>query len=160
MTFYFTVHFSKEKKSGIFGGFSCFFKLALKKIKNRCFLVGSNCINPEDNYGRLTDFLSQISKCITTKFPVSFLCKYSCTPVLVICASFRASSLNGSSDGLIISAHTSPYLFFPFSNFTFNSHNKKREFSCVLCAHSQFLCSLQVSNCQPWVSDIPHPHTY
>jgi len=25
-------------------------------------LVGSNYINPEDNYGRLTDFLIQISK--------------------------------------------------------------------------------------------------
>jgi len=26
------------------------------------FLVGSNYINPEDNYGRLIDFLSQNSK--------------------------------------------------------------------------------------------------
>jgi len=30
--------------------------------KNRCFLVGSNYINPEDNYGHLIDFVRQISK--------------------------------------------------------------------------------------------------
>ena len=47
--------------------------------------------------------------------------------MLAICASFRASSLIGSSGGLIISAHTSPYLFFPLSNCTFNSHIIRNE---------------------------------
>jgi len=52
---YFTFHFMAFfQKSGIFGGFYCFFLVF--------FLVGSNCINPENNYGCLTDFLSQISK--------------------------------------------------------------------------------------------------
>jgi len=41
-------------------GFIAFFKWAFKKM---CFfLVGSNYINLEDDYGRLIDFLSQISK--------------------------------------------------------------------------------------------------
>ena len=35
-------------------------------------------------------------------------------------------------------------------NCTYNSHIKKRKFSCVLYVHSQFLCSLQILNCQPW----------
>jgi len=40
-----------------------FLKLALKKIKKTgVSLVGFNYTNPEDNYGRLIDFLSQISK--------------------------------------------------------------------------------------------------
>jgi len=44
---------------GFLVGFIAFFKWAL----NRCvFLVGSNHINTEDNYGHLVDFLSQISK--------------------------------------------------------------------------------------------------
>jgi len=30
--------------------------------QNWCFLVGSNHINPEDNYGRLIEFLGHISK--------------------------------------------------------------------------------------------------
>ena len=47
--------------------------------------------------------------------------------MLAICASFRASSSIGSSGGLIISTHTTPYLFFPFSNFTFNSHKTRNE---------------------------------
>jgi len=79
--------------------------------------------------------------------------------VLAICASFRAWSLTGSSAGLIITAHASPYLFFPPSSCTYNSHIKKRKFSCVLYAHSQLLCSLQILNCQPWVSAIP-AHTF
>jgi len=32
------------------------------KKKTGVFLVGSNCINTEDNDGRLIEFLSQISK--------------------------------------------------------------------------------------------------
>ena len=68
--------------------------------------------------------------------------------MLAICASFRASSLIGNSDGLITTTHTSPCLFCHPSSCTYNSHIKKRKFSCVLCAHSQLLCRLLISNCQ------------
>jgi len=40
------------------------------------------------------------------------------------------------------------------SSCTYNSHIKKRKVSCVLYAHSQLLCSLQILNCQSWES---HP---
>jgi len=40
--------------------------------------------------------------------------------MLAIYDSFRASSLIGSSGGLIITAHTSPYLFLPLRNCTYN----------------------------------------
>jgi len=42
-------------------GFIDFFKWASKK-KRVVFLFGSNHINTENSYGRLIDFLSQISK--------------------------------------------------------------------------------------------------
>ena len=61
--FYFLFHstcFEGKEKSGIFGGFYCFFKWASLK-KTSVFLVGSNYINPEDNCGRLIDFLSKIA---------------------------------------------------------------------------------------------------
>jgi len=51
--------FKGKEKSGIFGGFYCFFKCAFEKA---VFLVRSNYMNPEVNYGLLIDFLSQISK--------------------------------------------------------------------------------------------------
>jgi len=48
---------------GFLVGFIVFFKWATLK-KNECvFLVGSNYINTEDNYGRLIDFLSQFKNC-------------------------------------------------------------------------------------------------
>jgi len=53
------VHFSKEKKSGIFVGL---YVVGFLKNTRVVFFDGSNYINPEDNYGRLIDFLSQISK--------------------------------------------------------------------------------------------------
>jgi len=31
-------------------------------LKNRFFLIGSNYVSPKDNYGRLIDFVSHISK--------------------------------------------------------------------------------------------------
>jgi len=52
--------FKGKVQSGIFGGFYCFFKWPLKK--NVFFLVRSKYMNTEDNYARLIDFLSQISK--------------------------------------------------------------------------------------------------
>jgi len=57
--------------------------------------------------------------------------------MLAICASFRATSLVGSSDGLIIMTHTNPYLLCPPSSFTYNSHIIKNEtflayFTCIL----------------------------
>jgi len=61
--FYFLLHsiFSKENnRVGFLLGFIVF-KAAFWK-KTGIFLVGSNYINPEDNYGCLIDFLSQISK--------------------------------------------------------------------------------------------------
>ena len=59
--------------------------------------------------------------------------------MLAICASFRASSLIGSSSGLIITAHTSLYLFFLRSNCrpTYNSHKVQNEiFLSTLCTFS------------------------
>ena len=50
--FYFLVHgtlFKGKEKSGIFGGFYCFFKWGFKKT--RVFLVRSKYMNPEDKYG-------------------------------------------------------------------------------------------------------------
>jgi len=118
-------------------------------LKRVIFLVGSYYINTEDNYARLIDFLSQISKLFNFNvldladfmmhhwFPFVFLCWYSRTPVLAICVSFRASSSVGSTGGLIIIAHTSPYLFFLISNCTYNSHIIRQEnflayFMCIL----------------------------
>jgi len=46
-------------------------------------------------------------------------------PVLAICALFRASSSVGSSGGLIITAHTSPYLFCPPSSCTYITATSK-----------------------------------
>jgi len=78
-----------QMKSGIFGGIY-FFRVV--------FLVGSNYINPENNYGCLIDFLGQISKLSycdlldladfvmhRTSFRFRFLC-CSRTPVLATCA--------------------------------------------------------------------------
>jgi len=54
------VHFSKKKKRvGYLVGFIVCFKWALKK---RVFFCWSNHMNSEDNFERLVDFLSQISK--------------------------------------------------------------------------------------------------
>jgi len=98
------------------------------------FWVGSYYINTEDNYERLIDFLSQISKLYFFNvldladfmmhhwLPVSFTVLIECKPVLAICGSFPASSSIGSSGGLIIMAHTSPYLLFLLSSCTYNSH--------------------------------------
>ena len=54
------VHFSMEKKRvGFLVGFIVYFKWAFKKW---VFFGWSNYMNSEDDYGRLADFLSQISK--------------------------------------------------------------------------------------------------
>jgi len=45
---------------GFLGGFIVFLNGLFKETG--VFLVGSNYINTEDNYGRLIEFLSQISK--------------------------------------------------------------------------------------------------
>jgi len=61
--FYFlpTVYFSKEKqRRGFLVGFTDFFSVFFIKPE-WYFLVGSNYIKPEDNHGRVTDFLSLIS---------------------------------------------------------------------------------------------------
>jgi len=60
---YFLLHstfFKGKEKSGVFGGFIVFLS-GLSKKTGVC-LVRSNYINPEDNYGRLIDFVRQISK--------------------------------------------------------------------------------------------------
>ena len=54
--------------------------------------------------------------------------------MLAICASFRASSIIGSSGGLIVTAHTSPNLFCPSSSCTCSSH---------IITNISFLASLQ-----------------
>jgi len=81
----------------------------------------------EDIYGQLVDFRDKFQIC----------------PISTISASFRSSWLIGSS-GLIITAHTRPYLFCPPSSCTYmlTVTYDKRKFSCVLYAHSKFLCSL------------------
>ena len=59
--FYFLFHstFSNEKLSVRFWWFLLFEVGLSKRV---IFLFGSNCINAQDNYERLIDFLSQISK--------------------------------------------------------------------------------------------------
>jgi len=53
--------FQRKSKEWDFWWVSCFFLNGLFQ-KLVAFLVGSNNINTEDNYGRLIEFLSQISK--------------------------------------------------------------------------------------------------
>jgi len=78
--------------------------------------------------------------------------------VLAICASFRASSLIGSS-GLIITAHTSGYLFCPpvvVHSLYANSHIIKNENFLAYFMRILKSCVVQqVSNCHPWMSAIP-----
>jgi len=80
--------------------------------------------------------------------------------VPAICALFRASWLNGISGGLIITAHTSPYLFFPLSNCTYNSHIIKTKIylrtSCAFSIRVQFSKFQTVKpGCPP-----SQPHTF
>jgi len=54
--------------------------------------------------------------------------------VLAMCASFRASTLIGSSGGLIITSHTNPYLFCPAEVVGYinaDSHMIKNEKFCA-----------------------------
>jgi len=80
-------------------GFSVFLVGFSKQL---IFLVGSNYINTKDNYKRLIDFLSQISKLSNFNvldladimrhhwFPDSiFVLLYRRTPLLAICSSFE-----------------------------------------------------------------------
>ena len=81
---YFIAHFSKKKLRAGFWWILLFFQAGFLKRVN--FLVGSYYINTEDNYERLIDFLSQISKLFNFNvldladfmmhhwFPVCFLC--------------------------------------------------------------------------------------
>jgi len=98
--------FKGKVKSGNFGGFYCF---SLRGLLKKGVISFGWVQLREGNYGRLIDFLSQISKLsnfnlpdfadfmMITSFPFPFLCQYSRTPVLAICPSFRASSFIGSS---------------------------------------------------------------
>jgi len=52
----------QKRSSAATVGFIVLFKWALKTLV--MFLVGSNYINTEHNYGRLIEFLSQISTCL------------------------------------------------------------------------------------------------
>jgi len=131
-----------------------FFVFSSGLFKTGDFLVGSNYINTEDNYERLIDFLSQISKLFNFNvldladfmlhhwFPICFFVLIQSHTITVAhlylqYVSFRASPSVGSSGGLIIIAHTSPYLFFLLSNCTYNSHIIRHEnflayFMCIL----------------------------
>jgi len=60
LLFIHSTFFKGKEKSGIFVGFHWFFKRFF--LTGWHFLVGSNCVSPDDNYGRLIDFLNQISK--------------------------------------------------------------------------------------------------
>jgi len=86
--FYFLFHsrfFKGKVKCRIFGGFYCFFLSGFFK-KTSDFIGWVKLHNTEDNYGRLIDFLSQISKLSNFNmldlagfkmhflFPVSFFC--------------------------------------------------------------------------------------
>ena len=77
----------------------------------------------------------------------------SLTPLLAICASFHASSLTCSSGGLIITAHTSPYLFYSVSSCTYDSYMIKNErFLAYFMRILNSYVVKRVSNCQPCVS--------
>ena len=104
----------------------------------------------KSNYGRLIDFLNKIKKLPTSicLIKLTFWCVHASLVFRFVvwcddpgCANtFPALSFIGNSGGLIITAHTSPYLFCPPSSCrpTYN----RRNVSCVLHAHSQYLCSL------------------
>jgi len=113
-TFYFIAHFSKKVKSGILMDF---FVFSSGLFKTGDFLVGSDYINTEDNYERLIDFLSQISKLFNFNvldladfmlhhwFPVCFFVLIQSHTITVAhlylqYVSFRASPSVGSSGGL------------------------------------------------------------
>jgi len=107
------------------------------------------------NYGRLIDFLSQIAKHFNLLHLADglidhqvcrsvFWCR---NPLCALiqphtCASFWGSSSIGSSGGFIITAHTSPYLFYLPVVVHITATHYKKTLSRVLYAHSQFLCSL------------------
>ena len=107
----------------------------------------------KDNYGRLIDFLNRISKlscfnlidladvlmraCISS-FPFRCLMWQSW-----VCADiFRALLFIGCSGGLIITAHTSPYLFCPPSSCrpTYNSHITKNKMFLAYFMHILNTC--------------------
>ena len=80
--------------------------------------------------------------------------------MLAICVSFRASSLTGSSSGLIPTAHTNPYLFFSLGNCTCNSHIIKYE--SFLAYFMRILNSCVVYKFQTVKPGCPptQPHTF
>ena len=169
--FYFLLHgiFSKEKnKVRYLAGFIVFLS-GFFEIKS-IFLVGSNYINHGDNYGCLIDFLSQISKLSyfnlldladfvmhRTSFPFRFCVNTVAHLRLRYVQRFELHhKLTVQADWSYrltqaVSVLTPKHL----SNCTYNIHMIKNKFSCVLYADSQFLCSLQVSSCQLWVSAKP-----
>ena len=123
---------------GLLIGF-IFFKWVFKKTTGCVFLVGSNYINTEDNYGRIIDFLSQISKLsffnvldladfmMQHWFPVSFfvlvqshtcVCNMYFLSSFVINWQFKRIDRNGS--------HT-PVSVLYLRNCTYNSYIIKNE---------------------------------
>ena len=104
----------------------------------------------------ISTYLVQLILWYITSFRFVFLRQYRRTPVLAICASFRDSSLISSSGGLIITAHTSPHLFYPPpSSCTYNSHMKKRIFSRVFFS---FSIIVQCTNFKLSTWDVRHPN--
>jgi len=113
------------------------------------FLVGPNYINPEDNYGPLIDFLSQIAKLFYFNvigladfkmynwFPISFFvlisshtcaCNMCFVSSFVINWQFRLIDHNGTQKPVFV---LSP------SSRTYNSHIKKtKSFLRTICAFS------------------------
>ena len=133
-----------------------------------------------DNYGRLIDFLSQFSKlsylnlldlpeflmhaCIAS-FMFRFLmwqpCAWANTAAhlcLQYVHHFELCHLIGSSGGLIITAHTTPYLFCPPSS-CIQPHNKKQNF---LAYFTRILNSCVVYKFQTVKGRRPpsQPHTF
>ena len=110
-------------------------------------------------------FLSQNSK--LSCFNLLDLATFSCgnpgcvliqphTSMLAIRAPCRASSLNGCSGRLIITAHTMPYLFCPPSSCIYNSHIiNNGSFLAYFMLILNSCVVYQVSNCQSWVCVMP-----
>jgi len=67
--------FFQRKRVGFLGGFIVFFRVF--------FFVACNYINPENNYGCLIDFLSQISK-LSNYFNLLYLADF-----MMHCSCFR-----------------------------------------------------------------------
>jgi len=113
-------------------------------LKQVIFLFWSNYINTEDNYERLIDVLSQISK--LSNFSVLDLVDFMMHRWFPVAFFVLIQSHTCACNGCIVSSfviiwqfrridHNGPYLFFLLSNCTYNSHIIKNENFLVYSMH-------------------------